>query len=198
MDERLRLRAGVAAFDAGEYAAARDGWREADSEEGEALADAAAVIVRGRTGSFDGLAADAHAASETLGTLDEKRGVDASALRDYLGVVAGDPEVVERRLPPAIALDGERVTPDDLDIEGVLALAPAVAAASGGERERVERAVEYARADLGEDEAGTSAFVTLCYDVVTDPEARPVAYRRLVERVERREAREKDVEGLFG
>lgn len=187
-----RVRAGVAAFNTGEYAAARDVWREG----GSTLADAAAVITRGRTGSFDGLASDARAAGEALSGVDGKRKVDVAALRDYLDTVTNDPEALERRRPPAITLDGERIALNDLDIEEVLALAPAIADTFGGERERAEAAVEYACEDLDED--GTSAFVTLCYDVVTDPEARPIAYQRLVERVERREAREKDVEGLFG
>ncbi|MBP2250386.1 hypothetical protein J2754_000683 [Halarchaeum solikamskense] len=188
------VRAGIAAFDAGEYAAARDVWRDAN-EPGEQLADAASVIVRGRAGSFDRVAADARAASETLSEFDVKRGVGVAALRDYLDTVAADPEVIARRRPPAIALDGGPVALDDLDVDGVLTLAPAVAAAAGGDRARVEQAVEYARSDL---DGEANAFVALCYDVVTDPEARPVAYQRLVERVERREAREADVEGLFG
>ncbi|GAD51876.1 hypothetical protein MBEHAL_0636 [Halarchaeum acidiphilum MH1-52-1] len=194
MDESVR--AGVAAFDSGEYAAARDVWREAGGDIADDLGDAAAVIVRGRAASVDGLAADVRAAGEALSGFDGKRGVSVADLRGYLETAADDPAVLERRRPPALTVDGEPIALDDLAIEEVFALAPALADAVGGERERIEKAVEYARADL--DESGTSAFVTLCYDVVTDPEARPIAYQRLVERVDRRETRETDVEGLFG
>lgn len=197
------LLAGVAAFDAGRYEAAREVW-SASTPEGSAderllngLVGYASVVVDGRAGGFDGLAARATRARESLAGLDGHRDVDVAAARDFLGAVSGDPELLERRRPPDVTVGGERVARSALDIGAVFALAPALADALGYDAGPVAQAVEYARADLEAGEEG-SQFVTLVYDVATDDEMRPVAYQRLTERVERREAREKDVEGLFG
>ncbi|WP_435098634.1 DUF309 domain-containing protein [Halarchaeum sp. P4] len=201
------LLAGVAAFDAGQYEAASDVWSASTSEADAAgdsdaglraaLADYASVVADGRADNFDGLADRAKHARESLARLDGHRDVGVAAARDFLATVAADPEVLERRRPPHITVDGERVARSDLDISAVFALAPALAEALGYDAEPVAQGVAYARADLEAGEEG-SQFVTLVYDVVTDDEMRPVAYQRLTERVERREAREKDVEGLFG
>lgn len=204
--------AGVAAFDAGRYAAAREVWAGERGDDGEGnesasddgngtlrggLAAFADVVVRGRNARFAELstrAREAREALEALGGVED--GVDVDAVVAALDAIAADPEVLERRRPPYVTVGGDVVAPADLPPESVFALAPALAASLDYDADPVERAVRYARADRDAGEA-SSAFVTLVYDFVGDADARPVAYRRLVERGDRREAKEADVEGLF-
>ena len=70
------------------------------------------------------------------------------------------------------------------------------AEARGFDEAVVERAVAYAEADLA-DGRETSDFVTFVMDFARDREHRGIVFQRLSERVERRERREGDVEGLF-
>jgi hypothetical protein len=69
----------------------------------------------------------------------------------------------------------------------------AVAATGGYDEAVVADAARYARADADE---GRGRFGTLLTDLVVDREAN-LAYGRLESLVERRRARERDVDGLF-
>jgi len=196
------LLGGVAAFDAGRYAAARDVWASIEPDEAadarllDGLSAFADVAVRGRNSAFDGLADRAAGVAETLAELDDHRGVDVDGVRETLAAVAADPEVLERRRPERVTVDGAPVALADLGLDAALSLAVPLADDLGYDPSPVARAVDYARADRDSGEPG-SQFVAFVWDFVGDAEARPVAYRRLCERGDRREARERDVEGLF-
>lgn len=199
------LWAGAAAFTAGRYEAALEVWRdgsddatdEADARLLDGLAAFADVVARGRAGRFEGLPERASEAMDTLARIDMRGDLDAAGVRDALAAINDDPTVLERREPPTVAVGSAPVRLDDLGLEATLALAGPLAAAVGYERTPVERAVRYARADLDAGDSG-SAFVALVFDFVREADARPIAHRRLVERGDRRAAKERDVEGLFG
>lgn len=198
------LRAGAAAFNASRYEAAQEVWRDesggadaADVRLLDGLAAFAGVVTRGRAGQFEGLAECASEAVNMLTGIDTGRGVDTADVRDALVAINDDPAILERRDPPPVAIDGAPVWLDDLDLEATLALAGPLATDVGYKRSPVERAVQYARADLDAGDSG-STFVTLVFDFVREADARPIVHQRLVEHGNRRAARERDVEGLFG
>ncbi len=95
--------------------------------------------------------------------------------------------------PPRLRVDGEPVDPDSLSLGALGRAARAVAAASSRDESVVADAVRYARAETA---AGRGRFATLLTDVVVGRET-GLAYGRLRSLVERRRARERDVDGLF-
>lgn len=188
------LRAGAALFNAGHYLAAHEPWEERWLEDprGErddcvqGLVQAAAATYKARTGNWPGAVGLAESGAAYLA------GCDREALRTWLESLAADPELAERECPPPVTVDGEVVAVEALEFPAAGYAAEALAETRGDET--VERAVEYAEADL---EAGeeTSPFVTLTLAYLR--ENAPAVRQRLADHVERRAMREGDVDGLF-
>jgi hypothetical protein len=200
------LRAGVAIYNEGAHHEAHDAWEDywLDLPDGEderllhGLIQFTAAVhhavrrnwvgATGLAGSGRGYLADLPATY---------RGVDVEAVRQFLARLEHDPELVEREPLPVLTYGGAALRYDDLEFPAAAVVA-GVFAEEGAEYDEgvVERAVAYAEADLDADEP-SSPFVTLLLDFALAPDRRPVAYQRLSEHVERRDAREADVEGLF-
>jgi hypothetical protein len=188
------LRAGSALFDAGHYLAAHEPWEERwlQDPRGErddcvqGLVQATAATYKARTGNWTGAVGLAESGAAYLS------GCDREDLRAWLQGLAADPELAERERPPPVTVDGEVVTVEDLEFPAAGVAAEALAETRGDET--VERAVEYAEADV---EAGeeTSPFVTLTLAYLREDS--PQVRQRLADHVERRERRDDDVDGLF-
>jgi len=95
--------------------------------------------------------------------------------------------------PPRLRVDGAPVDPDSLSLGALDRAARAVAAAGAFDESVVGDAARYAREETA---AGRGRFATLLTDVAAGREA-GLAYGRLRSLVERRRARERDVDGLF-
>ncbi len=95
--------------------------------------------------------------------------------------------------PPRLAVAETPVDPESLSLDALGRAARAVAAAGDPDESVVADAARYARAEAA---AGRGRFATLLTDVVVGREA-GLAYGRLRSLVERRRARERDVDGLF-
>lgn len=203
------LRAGVAAFDAGEYRAAARCWERARST---ATTGADERLCRG-------LVALARVAAGDEGSVDDDstmladlpsshRGVDVDAARELFtrlrarergkdggGGPAGD-DVVRLRY------DGRRLPPGDLDADALGIAAEAVAAViEDGDVDAepdpfpdvVADAARYARRAEG---PGRSPFGALLVDYVAGRE-RGMVRRRLRQHVARERRKDRDVEDLF-
>jgi len=202
-----RLRAGVAAYNAGYHHAAHDAWEEywLDLERGtdderllHGLIQFTAAVHHARGRNWEGAVGLAESAGEYLADLSEDyRDVNVGTARSFLATLAADPEVIERRRPPKLRVDGRAVELADLDVDAVWIAAPLLAEAiEGFDDAVVERAVRYAREDLDAGDEG-SKYVTFLLDFVGDAENRGIIYQRLGQHVDRRRSREQDVEGLF-
>jgi len=200
------LRAGVAIYNAGGYHAAHDAWEDhwLGLESGtddelflHGLIQFTAAVYHARNRNWSGATGLADSACEYLADLPAGyRGVHVGEVRSYLATLARDPELVERRVPLTLSHRGEVLGLGDLGFEATCVAADVLAEEEGYDEETVERAIEYARADL---DAGTSEspFVALLFDFVRQPENRGVVFQRLTEHTGRRADRESDVEGLF-
>ena len=93
----------------------------------------------------------------------------------------------------AFARADDPVDPEALSPAALSRAAAAVAATTGADEAVIADAARYARADADE---GRGRFGTLLTDVVVGREP-GLAYGRLASLVERRRARERDVDGLF-
>ena len=203
---RAPLRAGVAIYNGGRYHAAHDAWEDhwLDLESGSdderflhGLIQFTAAVFHASNGNWSGATGLAASAGEYLADLPgDYRDVNLASVRAYLATVAADPEVIERRAPLALTHEGVAITPDDLDLDATATAADVLAEEDGWDEEAIDRACAFARADV---EAGRaeSPFVTLLFDFVREPANRGIVMQRLGEHVERRVAREADVDGLF-
>lgn len=204
-DGTAHLRAGVAVHNAGFHHAAHDAWEERwlsldDGDERDllqGLIQFTAAVHHAHGRNWRGATGLAASAGEYLAGLpDDYRGVNVADVRAWLGRLERDPGLVERQPVLRLTCGGRSLALEDLDYPAVAVAAPLMAEGTGYDPSLLERASEYALADL-EREAVGSPFVTLVLDFVTDDERRPVVARRLGEHVERRRARDADVEGLF-
>ena len=188
-----RLRAGVALFNAGHYLPAHEPWerswltdprgRRDDCLQG--LVQTTAAVHHARDGNVEGAVGLAETAIEYLSGCPPTVEAPIEWLEALLGgTVSG--------APPPIRLGGEAIEPADLTYPAVAIAAEALAEHRGDEF--VEDAVAYATADLAKGDA-TTPFVTLVRDYLVDGDG--IVARRLTEHVQRRRARETDVEGLF-
>jgi hypothetical protein len=188
------LRAGAALFNAGHYLAAHEPWEERWLEDPrgqrddclQGLVQAAAATHKSRTGNRSGAVGLAESGADYLA------GCDREDLRAWLRRLAGEPTLAERERPPPIEVDGEAIDVETSQFPAAGLAAEALAETRGDES--VERAVEYAAADL---EAGneTSPFVTLTLAYLREDS--PAVRQRLEDHVERRRMRESDVDDLF-
>jgi hypothetical protein len=189
-----QLRAGAALFNAGHYLAAHEPleerWLEGDRGERDdclqGLVQAAAAVHKARTGNWSGAVGLAESGRTYLD------GCGHGTLRGWLGRLAADPELAERERPPPVRVDGSAVTPADLRFPAAAIAAEALAETRG--ENQIVRAIEYARTDIAAGDE-TSVFVTLTLAYLRDEG--PAVRDRLVQHVERRHAKEADVQGLF-
>ncbi|WP_306055403.1 DUF309 domain-containing protein [Natronococcus wangiae] len=201
-----RLRAGVAIYNDGHYHAAHDAWEdhwlelESDTDDERllhGLIQFTAAVYHAREHNWEGAVGLATSAREYLeGLPADYRDLRLEPIRAALEELATDPEVLERRSPPRIEHEGTAPTLADLGVEATGIAAVVLADELGFDAEPVERARTYAKRDLkaGEDD---SRFITLLFDFVREDDHRGIVYRRLTGHVDRRRAREGDVEGLF-
>ncbi|WP_159904509.1 DUF309 domain-containing protein [Salinirussus salinus] len=200
------LRAGVAIYNAGGYHAAHDAWEDhwLDLESGTAderflhgLIQFTAAVYHATEGNDSGATGLAESAREYLADLsDDYRGVNVAEVREFLAALAADPALLDDRDPLSLRHGGQRLTPEDLDLEATCVAAAVLAEEEGYDEETVERAAAYARADA-EGGATGSPFVPLVFDFVRDADNRGIIFQRLSEHVARRRSREDDVSGLF-
>jgi hypothetical protein len=200
-----RLRAGVALYTAGRYRAAHDPWEAAwhgatgdDDPFLHGLIQFTAAVHHGLEGNPEGATGLARSAREYLADLPSPyRGVDLDVVRGFLPDVERDPEAAARE-PPELRFEGRPLTLADLEFPAARHAAAALAEDLEGYDEAVvERAGEYALADLG---AGrpTTPFVALLLDFVDPGEtSRALVSARLESHVEKRDAEASDVDGLF-
>ncbi|QLH80173.1 DUF309 domain-containing protein [Halosimplex pelagicum] len=200
-----QLRAGVAVYNAGRYHAAHDAWEEEwlALDEGDderllhGLIQFTAAVHHARHRNWSGATGLAASAGEYLADLPaDYRGVNVGRVREYLAALERDPERIERAPAPALTYEGGPLALADLDFESSAVAAEVLAEELGYDEGVIERAVEFARADLESGDEG-SQFVTFVLDFVRDPDSRPIVAQRLSEHVDRREHRESDVDGLF-
>jgi hypothetical protein len=199
------LRAGVAVYNAGYYHAAHDAWEDRwlDLPDGDderflhGLIQFTAAVYHARNRNWSGATGLAGSGREYLADLPtDYRAVNVDTVRTYLAALERDPERVERGPPPRLTHAGETLTPRDLEFDATAVVAGVLAEELGHDEATVDRAVEFARADLAAGETG-SQFVTLLFDFVRDSTHRAVVFERLDSHVEARETREGDVDGLF-
>lgn len=203
---RDALRAGIAVYNDGEVHAAHDAWegRWLDLESGtddeqllHGLIQFTAAVYHAQNDNWEGTVGLAESASEYLTGLPEQyRGVDLEGVRTFLATVAADPERIERGPPIDLVYEGTVPRVTDLDPDALAVAAPILAAEWGYDEGILGQASSYALSDLdaGRDD---SRFISLLYDFVRDDENRGIIYQRLSGHVERRAAKESDVEGLF-
>ena len=203
---RDHLRAGAAIFNDGYYHAAHDAWEDhwLDLEAGSdderllhGLIQYSGAVYHARERNWAGAVGLAESAREYLAGLPAGyRGLHLDPVRSFLEGLAADPERIERRPPVVLEHEGTTPTLSDLDIGPTAIAAVVLAEEFGYESEPIAQARAYARRDL---EAGDDAsqFITLLFDFVREDEHRGIVFQRLKEHVGRRQAREKDVEGLF-
>jgi hypothetical protein len=200
-----RLRAGVALYTAGRYRAAHDpweaAWHGADGDDDpflHGLVQFTAAIHHGLAGNPEGATGLARSAEGYLAGLPSNyRGIDLDVVRGFLPEIERDPEAAAHE-PPDLRFEGRRLALPDLGFPAARHAAAAIAEdLDGYDEELVERAGEYALADL---EAGraTTPFVALLLDFADPGDAdRALVYARLEGHVRRRDAEESDVDGLF-
>ncbi|RQG93129.1 DUF309 domain-containing protein [Natrarchaeobius halalkaliphilus] len=203
---RDQLRAGVAIYNDGFYHAAHDAWEERwlDLEAGtdderllHGLIQFTAAVFHARNRNWEGAVGLAESACEYLAELpDGYRDLWLPPVRSFLETLATDPDVIERREPPAIDHDGDTPTLTDLGLEATAIAAVVLAEELGYGDEPLEHALTYARRDL-EDGIDDSRFISLLFEFVREDDHRGIVYQRLTEHVDRRRSREEDVDGLF-
>jgi len=205
-DMEPHLRAGIAIYNAGGHHAAHDAWEDhwlglqsgTDDERFlHGLIQFTAAIYHARHRNWSGATGLAESACEYLADLPaEYREVNVGEARAYLTDLQADPELIERREPLRLTHRGEVLGPAGLGFEATGVASEVLAEEEGYDEATIERAVDFARADL---DAGKSEspFVTLLFDFVREPENRGVVFQRLSEHAGRRADREADVEGLF-
>jgi hypothetical protein len=195
----------MAIYNAGEFHAAHDAWevpwldldRGTDDERLlHGLIQFTAAIHHATEGNPEGARGLAASAREYLDGLKGYRGVNVGDARGYLESLLADPTGIGPADAPELTIEGVPPSLDTAAFE-VGAIAARVLAEEYGYGEKViETAIEYARRDLADGEE-TSPFVTLVLDFAREEDHRAVVAQRLGEHVERREAREADLKGLF-
>lgn len=212
MQEALRI--GIAVFNAGDHHVAHEAWEEPwlAAEEGTSeerllhgLIQYAAAVHHGRRRNWSGQRGLAESGERYLAAVDEGCPVNVDEIRAYLRRLAADPELAERRRPPALRYAGDAIVPTDLSFEAVATAVTLLASEYDAfDAAVVDDAVRYAREELGDDSSprGTPqrrsrGFVGMLFAFAADRDQRSIVYERLRGHVERRRSRESDVSGLF-
>jgi hypothetical protein len=195
----------MAIYNAGKFHAAHDAWEDSwlgleNGSEDERLLHGliqfTAAIHHATEGNPTGARGLATSAREYLDGLEGHRRVNVGNAREYLEGLAADPTGIEPADPPKLTIEGVPPALDTATFEVGAIAARVLAEEYSYDEEVVESAIEYARRDLADGEA-TSPFVTLVLDFAGEEDHRAVVAQRLGEHVERREAREADLKGLF-
>jgi hypothetical protein len=197
------LRAGIAIYNAGRFHAAHDAWEERwldlagdDKRLFHGLIQFTAAVHHATQHNWRGTTGLAESAREYLASLPaDYRGVNVGDVWEFLAALHADPERIERAPLPSLTYEDRELELDDLDFSASAVVTRVLAEEGNYDKGLVERAVEYARADLDTGQE-TSPFVTLVLDFARE-ENRGIIYQRLTEHTERRHARERDVDGLF-
>jgi hypothetical protein len=199
------LRAGMAIYNAGEFHAAHDAWEDTwlDLERGSederllhGLIQFTAATYHATEGNLEGARGLAASAREYLDGLEGYRGVNVGEIRDYLEGLATDPGSIETADAPELTVEGVPPTLDTAPFEVAVSAARVIAKEYSYDEEVLESAIEYARRDLANGKE-TSPFVAGVLDFARDSDNRGIVAQRLGAHVERRAARESDLEGLF-
>ena len=198
------LRAGVALYTAGDYHAAHEPWEDVwlDLPDGDderllhGLIQFTAAIYHARQHNWSGTVGLATQAQSYLDSLPPThRGIDTEAVTTALQRLAADPERVEREPAPPLLYDGRTLTAADLELDGILTAADAVAEEYDAyDTTIIDAAIEYAREEATGSE---STYIGLLSTFVDDRDHRGIVYDRIRRNVERRQSREEDVAGLF-
>lgn len=164
------LRAGVAVYNEGDYHGAHDAWEALwlEMESGtdderllHGLIQFTAAVFHARNGNWAGAVGLAGSGRGYLRDLpDDYRGVNVETVRSFLEALEADPVRIERARPPALTVDGEVLTFDDLGFDAAVIAAGVLAAEYGYDESRREAAAAFARESLGDD-AVTDSFDTL-------------------------------------
>jgi hypothetical protein len=195
----------MAIYNAGEFHAAHDAWEDSwlDLDQGtddelllHGLIQFTAAIHHATEENLEGASGLAASAREYLDGLEGYRGVNVWEARGYLEGLTANPGGIEPADPPELTIGGVPPTLDTAPFEVGAIAARALAEEYSYDVETIESAISYARRDLA-DGAVTSPFVTLVLDFTQEGDHRGIVAQRLGEHVERREAREADLEGLF-
>ncbi|MFD1597896.1 DUF309 domain-containing protein [Halobellus rarus] len=211
MQEALRV--GIAVFNAGDHHVAHEAWEEpwlalADGTSEERLLHGliqyAAAVHHGRRRNWSGQRGLAESAADYLADVDDSR-VNVDEVRAYLRRLAADPELAERRRPPALRYDGETLEPTDLSFEEVATAVTLLATEyESFETSVVDDAVRYAGEELAADSSpeGTPqrrsrGFAGMLFAFAADRDRRSLVYERLRGHVGQRRSEESDVSGLF-
>ena len=199
-----RLRAGAAVYNAGEYHAAHDAWEERwldleDATDDERLLHGliqyTAAVHHATNRNWAGTVGLAESALDYLAELQaDYRGVDLARAREYLALLADDPERIERAPAWPLAIDGNVISIGELSASELGIAATTVAEDYGFDESVCERAAERIEDGTTENENRLRALLE---DFVTSAESRGIVLDRLREHVEREESRDRDVEGLF-
>lgn len=192
------LRAGIAIYDAGRYHAAHDAWedhwlgleRGSDDERLlHGLIQCTAAVHHATNRNWEGAVGLAESAVEYLAAVPPTyRGVNVDGTRSYLQALASDPAMIERKRPWPLTYEGEIVRYDDLSPNELVIAGEAIAAAEGYDEELIERAGAFAE---------DNRIGALLRDFLTEDAARGVIAQRLGQHVDRLEARQSDLDGLF-
>jgi predicted metal-dependent hydrolase len=200
------LRAGVAVHNDGEYHAAHDAWEDhwmwldAGTDDElllHGLIQFTVAVYHASQRNWPGARGLAESAQGYLTQLPpDYRGVNLAAVLTYLRRLRADPELIERRRPLRLRVEGRALSLSDLDFRSATVAAGVLAEEYDQFDERtVERAVEFARAERAEDVR--TKYISLVMDFVADEEHRELVYRRLAAQIDREIQRDEDVEGLF-
>lgn len=192
-----RRRVGIALYNSGRYLAAHEPlealWltEPADARDDclQGLIQASAAIYKARIENDSGAVGLAESAVEYLS---ECRDIPVDALIRWLERLAEDPSLINRERPPELTLDGDAT--DVRELAGAEVLLAGEAVAETGGDELLESALAYVEKDIKGD-GGRTPLVTLVVDYINEPS--PIVRQRLRERVDRRQTRDSDVEGLF-
>ena len=198
------LRAGVALFNEGHRLAAHEPWEAAwlplsagdDERLLHGLIQFAAATHHARTGNESGAVGTAEGAVGYLDGLgDARHGLALDPIRRWCRAIASDPSVVDRESPPTLRIDGAEIGFEDLDLEGMIAAAPALAEATGiGSESTMETAGELVRAERG---TGRTRVTELLVAYLREPATRPQVAARIADHVDRERRKRDDVDGLF-
>ncbi len=188
-DDPATLRAGAALLAAGTPDAAAAAWGTL-SPPRPGLVRAARAVAAARRGEWS-------RARDRAGAVARSPALDRDGFAPfarYLAAVAADPETVERRPVPAVAVDGAA------GADATLATAAAAGRALAATDDRYDEAVLDRAAAYARDEADTARSryggALAAFATAADGE-RGIVYRRLAAHVARRRAEERDVDALF-
>ncbi|WP_416838633.1 DUF309 domain-containing protein [Haloferax sp. DFSO52] len=204
MDDSLR--AGVAIYNAGAYRAAHGAWEATwlDLEDGSdderflhGLIQFTAAVHHAHEGNHSGATGLAQSAQQYLdGLAGDYRGINLDDVRAYLARLESDPDVAVRDDPLELRLDGDVVTPEELDFDAIVVAADVLAEELDGYDESiVADAIAYAREEVSTGEQ--TQFTAMVFDFVQNDVQRGLVYQRLAEHVRLKRRREDDVSGLF-